>query len=235
MGKLDQKPRELQIFISSGLLLALLFPTLSVAATLRPETVTAWQDYLQTVNADFQTAFVLEGFSLGAGRSRACCPDARGRDRDRPGLNAQSPKATRRVDPSLDRRGIRTPRQNDDIYQVIRDYDRYKDYYSPSVVGSKLITRSGVQDRFTMQLMNKSFFLSSALDADYLATVVRLDDHRAYSVSHTTRVQQIEDYGCPDERKIPEGEGGAMSGNCGARCDWRKTMAACTSKSKPWL
>jgi hypothetical protein len=54
-----------------------------------------------------------------------------------------------------------------------------------------------------MMLMNKVFFLKTALDADYQATNVRLDGRRFYSVSRTTRVQEIE-----DGRRIPEGEGG---------------------------
>jgi hypothetical protein len=58
-----------------------------------------------------------------------------------------------------------------------------------------------------MQLMNKAFFLKTTLDADYQATNVRLDDRRFYSVSRTTRLQEIEDYAQRSEHKIPEGEG----------------------------
>jgi hypothetical protein len=46
------------------------------------------------------------------------------------------------------------------------------------------------------------------LDADYQATTVRLDAHRFYSISRSTRVQEIEDYGQAGEHIVPEGEGG---------------------------
>jgi len=58
--------------------------------------------------------------------------------------------------------------------------------------------------------MNKAFFLRAALDADYQAANVRLDDRHFYSVSRTTRMQEIEDYGRPGEHRMPEGEGGGL-------------------------
>ena len=93
----------------------------------------------------------------------------------------------------------------DDILDVTRDYDRYKNFFSPSVVDSRIISMDGPADRFSMLLMNKAFFLKTALDADYEATTVRLDSCRVYSVAKTTRVQEIDEYGHPDEHKIAEG------------------------------
>jgi hypothetical protein len=58
-----------------------------------------------------------------------------------------------------------------------------------------------------MLIMNKAFFLNSALDADYHTSVVRLDDRRFYSISRTTRVQEVEEYGEPGEYRKREGEG----------------------------
>ena len=56
--------------------------------------------------------------------------------------------------------------------------------------------------------MNKAFFLKTVLDADYQSTNVRLDEGRFYSVSRTTRVQEIEDYGRSSQHRMPEGQGG---------------------------
>jgi hypothetical protein len=95
----------------------------------------------------------------------------------------------------------------DDVLEVTRDYDRYKDFYSPLVINSKAIARRGPVDVFSMLLMNKALLSKVALDAEYRATNVRVDDRRFYSVSRSTRVQEIEKYARPNERKIPEGEG----------------------------
>jgi len=59
-----------------------------------------------------------------------------------------------------------------------------------------------------MLLRNKAFFLTTTLDADYRASNVRLDDRRFYSVSQSTRVQEIENYGEAREHRMPEGQGG---------------------------
>src|SRR5262249_1532595 len=95
----------------------------------------------------------------------------------------------------------------DDVLDVTRDYDRYKEFYRPSVMDSQALTRDGADDRFSMQLRNKRLFLKSALDADYLANNVRLDGDHYYCVSQTTRVQEIEDPGQPGQRVNPEGVG----------------------------
>jgi hypothetical protein len=96
----------------------------------------------------------------------------------------------------------------DDILEVTRDYDRYKEFYRPYVIDSKRVARTDRDDKFSMLLMNKMLFQKYALDADYQASNMRLDSCRFYSVSETTRVQEIDGYGQPGERRIPEGAGG---------------------------
>jgi hypothetical protein len=96
----------------------------------------------------------------------------------------------------------------DKILDVTEDYDRYKEFYRPSVIASKTIAREDSNDYFSMQLMNKALFLKIMLDADYHSTNVRLADRRFYSVSKSTRVQEIQDYGRPSQHRMPEGQGG---------------------------
>jgi hypothetical protein len=95
-----------------------------------------------------------------------------------------------------------------DVLDVTQNYDRFQEFYRPTVTASRTLARTDSGDTFSMQLMNKVFFLKTALDADYHATNVRLNDRRFYIVSETTRVQEIEDYGQAGERRMPEGEGG---------------------------
>ena len=95
----------------------------------------------------------------------------------------------------------------DHVLQVTRNYENFKDDYRPSVVDSKTIARGEALDQFSMRLMNKAFFLKTALDADYQAINVRLDSQSFYSTSRTTHVREIEDCGEPGERIIPEGQG----------------------------
>ncbi len=94
-----------------------------------------------------------------------------------------------------------------DALAVLNDYAHYKDVYRPAVIESRPIAANGSKDRFSLVLMNKAFFLKTALDTDYESRYVRLDDRRGYSVSRTTRIQEVEDYGSPAEHALREGEG----------------------------
>ena len=94
-----------------------------------------------------------------------------------------------------------------DVREVVRDYARYKDFYQPAVIDSKAIATGEATDRFSMRLINKSLFLKTAFDTDYESCYVQVDSGRGYSISRTTRIQEIEEYGAHDQRTLNEGEG----------------------------
>jgi hypothetical protein len=98
----------------------------------------------------------------------------------------------------------------DDVSGALRDYSRYKDWFQPAVIDSRLITSNEENDRFSMVLMNKSFFSDMAVDMEYESRFVRLDDRRGYGISRSTRVREIEKYGSTGEHLLPEGEGSGI-------------------------
>lgn len=53
----------------------------------------------------------------------------------------------------------------DQVVEVTRDYDRYEDFYQPSVVESATVGRDDAGDQFTMRMMNRTLFMRTALDA----------------------------------------------------------------------
>jgi hypothetical protein len=190
------------------LLATIVFPSQAEAATLKPETLAAWDDYLQTANANLQDRIRPSGSFLWTFENVERAAKVRGGEivvAPAPGHNpAKVPGGLihhwmgAAFVPNL---------KLDDILEVTRDYDRYKEFYHPSVVESKMIARDGPDDRFSMLLMNQALFLKTALDTDCKVTNVRLDDHRFYSISKATRVQEVEEYGQPGEYRKPEGEG----------------------------
>ncbi len=191
------------------LVATMMFPAQVHAANLKAETVAAWDDYIESVNAALQDRVRPGGSFLWSHENTQRTAKLQGGEiavAPAPGPNP------RKVPGGLIHHWIGAaflPAATlDDILEVTQDYDRYKEFYRPSVVESKAAARGVPDDRFSMLLMNKALFLKMALDADYQATNVRLDDRRFYSVSRTTRVQEIEDYGQPGERRLPEGEGG---------------------------
>jgi hypothetical protein len=95
----------------------------------------------------------------------------------------------------------------DDVLPVVRSYERYKDFYHPSVIDSKLIAKSETRDEFSMLLANKSVIAKTALDSDYESSFTRLDDRRWNSITESTRIQEIAEYGTSSQRTRAENEG----------------------------
>jgi hypothetical protein len=184
------------------------FPVAADGATLRSETVTSWNDYLQTVNANLQDRVRPGGSFLWTFENAERAAKVRGREIVVVPASSQNPS---KVPGGLIHHwmgavfvpGVKL----DDILAVTRDYDQYKKFFHPFVIESKAMARTGSDDQFSMLLANRAFFRTMALDANYEATNVRVDDHRFYSVSRTTRVQEVEDYGQAGECRKPEGEG----------------------------
>jgi hypothetical protein len=95
----------------------------------------------------------------------------------------------------------------DDVLSTVRDYDQYKQFYGPAVVSSRGSQNPNLDDCFSMVLMNKSVFSKSALDSDYKSTYVKLDAKRWYSISQTTRIQEVEHYGDENAQALPVDQG----------------------------
>ena len=93
------------------------------------------------------------------------------------------------------------------VLSVVRDYDRYKEYYHPTVADSKTLSTDRLEDRFSMLLVNNSLLVGTALAGDYKCRYVRVSDRRWYSISESTRIQEIEDSGTANEHMLREGEG----------------------------
>jgi hypothetical protein len=191
------------------LLTAMLLPVRAHGANLKAETVAAWDDYIQSVSIALQDRVRSGGSFLWTYEQ----PERIAKVHRGEIVVAPAPgPSPRKVPGGLIHHWIGSaflPNVKlDDILQVTEDYDRYPEFYQPSVIASKTVARGDSNDYFSMQLMNKAFFLKTMLDADYHAANVRLDDRHFYSVSRSTRVQEIDDYGRPSQHRMPEGQGG---------------------------
>jgi hypothetical protein len=189
-------------------LFVLFSPVQTIAADLKPETIQSWNDYVRAAEERN-----LKHLSQG---NLILAIDA---------LPAEAAKLRRGdiiVSPAASNVPVKVPAGliHDwngaifipnaalrDVLQVVRDYGQYKTVYHPNVVSAKQLETSEWEDRFSMVVMNKSFFAKSALDGDYHSTFTQLDDQRWYSVSETTRVQEVADYGGPSPYMLPQDHG----------------------------
>ena len=194
--------------VAAIFLLALFSPVQMIAADLKPETIQAWNDYVRAAEAR-NLKHVSEGnlfLAIDALPAEAA--------KLRRGDIIASPAASNvpvKVPSGLihDWTGaIFIPNAAlRDVLQVVRDYGQYETIYHPNVVSAKQLETSEWEDRFSMVVMNKSFFAKSALDGDYHSTFIQLDGQRWYSVSETTRVQEVAEYGGPSPYMLPQDHG----------------------------
>jgi hypothetical protein len=200
--------RTIHPSISFAAVMALLFVNASHAADLRPETVSAWEQYIQEKDAAVKLS--AEAPWVTNDNRHDCAILRSGKILVAPA----GPNIPYRVPGGLIHDWIGTAFiPNATISQVlaaVRDYDRYKDLYRPGVVNSKLVSSSDDQDRFSLLLMNKAIIMRKAIEGDYRASYFRINDHRWYSVAGSTRVQEVEDYGGPNERLLPVDQGAGL-------------------------
>jgi hypothetical protein len=90
---------------------------------------------------------------------------------------------------------------------VIQDYSKYKDFYGPVVVESKLLACTAMDQRFSMLWQHKVLFITAAIEGEYRAHDIQVDTRRGYSVADTVQVQEIENYRHAGERLLPSGTG----------------------------
>lgn len=184
--------------------MTLLLAIAARAADLKPETVSAWEEYVKGKNVAAKS-FVNAPIVVADSDSWAAL---------RSGKVLVAPAGAnipRRVPSGLVHDWIGTAFiPNATIPQVlaaVRDYDRYKNVCRPGVVDSRTCLTAEDEDQFSLVLINKALLVKKALEGDYRATYFRLDDHRWYSIAESTRLQEIEGFGGADTHLLPDGEG----------------------------
>ena len=193
-----------------GLLLVALFTVPLQAQTdiLRPRTLAAWNEYVGAANARLEhdvrqknSLFLIDH-------------DPGLRARLRGGAIVVSPVGSngRTAVPH----GLITDWVGDvfvpnttisDVVAQLNDYDRYPQFFNPSVVDAHLLSHTGAEYNFSMVLRQKVLFVTPVLEGDYESQTTELDEHRWYTVSRTTRLQDVENYGEPSQRKLPPDQG----------------------------
>jgi hypothetical protein len=186
-----------------------LTPGLSRAAELQPETVRAWEEYTQDVDARMRAR-------LAGGQPFLWADESVNRKR-----------AVRRgevvVAPLLNHNGLvnvpnglihhwigavfipNTP--IDRLLGVLRDYSRYPEIYKPVVAGSRLVACAGDSAEFSMIWRRKVLFVNAAIEARCKTHSFAAAPRRGYSIAHSAQTREIADYGQPGEHLLPPDTG----------------------------
>jgi hypothetical protein len=92
-----------------------------------------------------------------------------------------------------------------DVLDLLRDFDSYKRVYSGSIEDSRTIERNGTVSRAYLR-MRKHRIVTVVLNTEYEVESGRLDEHRGYSRSVSTRIAQVKDPGTAEEQELPVGD-----------------------------
>lgn len=201
----SERRRFLGAFLAATfLILAAAFT--SKGAELSPQTLKAWNGYVQAQNARVAQYSNATPF-LWSDQS----PDRLRRLHNGETLVAPFGQNPRRVPQGLIHHWIGAVflpgARLDDVLSVVRDYGKYKDFYAPNVIESQILRRTDTEDTFSLRMLNKAAVAKFALDTDFQDTYRRVDENKWYSISYTTRVREVENYGLADEHEAPANTG----------------------------
>ena len=191
-----------------AILILLRFEPYTSAATLKPETIAAWDAYMQAANDKMQARLQPGATFLWIDED----PDRADRIRAKgPYIAPMAKDIPRKVPSGLIHdwlgAGFVPDVKIEDILRVVRDYDRYKDVYHPGVIDSAFRRTDGMQDFFFMRLANRSVVAKTALDTEGVASYIRVDDKRWYGVSNTIEIREIDKFGTEEQRTLAPDQG----------------------------
>ena len=183
-------------------------PLFLSAADLNQETLHAWNEYIQGVQSqmDQRSAGAAPFFWIDEAPGR--------RERVRLGEIL--------VEPSSKESPVKIPRglihnwlgavfipnaTLSSVFALLNDYGHYDRIYNPVVVDGKLLNVSGAMRQFSLVLAEKAPFVTAAIVSEYTSQSVRLDKHRWYTITYSTRIQQIDKYGQPGAHELPPDQG----------------------------
>ncbi len=95
----------------------------------------------------------------------------------------------------------------EEVIKITRDYGRYKEFFHPEVMESQALGQSGEDDRFSLRWATKVLFVSAGVDTECISRNIRVNDRTFYQTSSTTRVQEIQNFGKPNERRMEPDQG----------------------------
>ena len=178
------------------------------AAELRPATCSAWQAYVQTAEARMQAR-------LHQGAHFLWTDEEPGRDQMlREGNILVAPgsgNGTQAVPGGLIHDWVAAmfiPHANlAGVLRVAHDYADYKQFYKPAIVDSRLLGSAAGEESFEMRSLHHVLLVTAVMDSQFVTHDFPVDATRWYLVADATRVQEVENYGQPDERLLPPDHG----------------------------
>ena len=92
----------------------------------------------------------------------------------------------------------------DEVTALLQNYNAHAQVYAPMVARSRLIGRDGDTFRFFLRFVTKKV-ITVVVNTEHVARFTRPGPGRVEARVRSTRVQQVEDAGTPEETELPVG------------------------------
>jgi hypothetical protein len=89
-----------------------------------------------------------------------------------------------------------------DFERVLREFGSYPQTFSPQVLQAQVLERSGSDHLVGRMRVRQKHVLTVVLDTTYDVTFARLDAQHGYSLSRSTKIEEIADAGTPREHAL---------------------------------
>jgi hypothetical protein len=183
----------------------------AMAADLRPNTIAAFDKYAQAVEARLEREAKSGPFlyldSLPADKQKDTYAEVRRgevlmeRITQEGSLKAEAPDALIHHWIGIAFIPKHTLAQ---VVQVMQDYDHHAAIYKPEVLRSKTLSHNGNDFKIYYRLFKKKV-ISVQFDTEHTAHYLLLSPSRLYTLSHSTKIAEIEDPDTPNEKEKPVG------------------------------
>jgi hypothetical protein len=94
-----------------------------------------------------------------------------------------------------------------DLSSVVGDYSKYSEIYRPSLIKAELFGSSDDEQKFSILWVQRVLLVTAAFYTEMDSKFCALNSRQGYMTFTTTRVQQVENYGEKDERRLAQDEG----------------------------
>ena len=217
-GKHDEQregflPGRAQKLLTMGLILCLVAPSSVSAEDLKPKTIDAFNRYVRLTEAQIDSELArhepflwIEG--LPESRRESVYRDLREGKVVIERLETLESGKKIEVPGGLIHHWIGTifvPGAT--LAQVVafeEDYDNQQQYFQPDVMRSKVLQRNG-NDYVVELRFYKKKVITTVIDTTHEVHYQPVDAAHEWSRSHTTRIQEVDDAGKPNEKLEPEG------------------------------
>jgi len=191
-----------------AVLLVLCTATGASSSELPEDMLAAWGQYIGAIDAQLKTASVADRPFLQLDQSPA---QLRKVQRGEVSVSQIKTPAAQRILHGLIHDWIGTVFIPDatvaDVLTVARNYDQYPKWYGPTIAQANVLDRSVGQDRYTIRYVRTVLWVTVVMEAEYESHYFPLDETNGYSATRSVRINEIQDYGRPGQRKAPADDG----------------------------